>query len=394
MKTEKTISQNRRNSPCLSRRILLDYAENRLSPKEMHEAEKHMIECEFCNDAAEGLALFQGSGSEAHIIEAALKTKNSSTKKQKSFILYSGIAASFLIFMSAVIILYQIMQRNKEEQGTHIAVLSEENPNPDSKTKAKAPLERNTKTEQGMTNPDENRPIIKQKYQEEKPNKNKQTDRAEKISDARDQFLSVEKEESTKAITSPKKSSPQVFESGNASGASMTNINADDKADIIIKAPVQEAESAPSQMQKANIQKDEESRTEDLQTKNEEAIPAQALEKKMRMEKSAAMPQAMYSLNSVELQGKQSHEENSKTYYDKGMNAYKSKRTKEAIKNFKKLLKEQPSSYTEEGKFYLGLSYLEISDSLNYKSIFNEIIQSGSPFRGRAIEEIKKTEKP
>jgi hypothetical protein len=45
------------STECLSEQTMFDYIDNRLSPKERHIAEKHMLDCELCADAIEGLEM-------------------------------------------------------------------------------------------------------------------------------------------------------------------------------------------------------------------------------------------------------------------------------------------------------------------------------------------------
>lgn len=42
------------DSECLTRQQVLNYLEDRLTPKEQHEIEKHLLECPLCSDAVEG----------------------------------------------------------------------------------------------------------------------------------------------------------------------------------------------------------------------------------------------------------------------------------------------------------------------------------------------------
>ena len=45
------------HTDCLSEETLLNYLSDKLSDAEKHEAEKHLIDCEMCSDAAEGLSM-------------------------------------------------------------------------------------------------------------------------------------------------------------------------------------------------------------------------------------------------------------------------------------------------------------------------------------------------
>ena len=42
---------------CISEQTMFDYIDNKLSAKERHIVEKHMLDCELCSDAMEGLEI-------------------------------------------------------------------------------------------------------------------------------------------------------------------------------------------------------------------------------------------------------------------------------------------------------------------------------------------------
>jgi len=44
---------------CLSEQTMFDYIDNKLTPKEQHRVEKHLLSCELCTDAMEGLQLLK-----------------------------------------------------------------------------------------------------------------------------------------------------------------------------------------------------------------------------------------------------------------------------------------------------------------------------------------------
>ncbi|MCB0402657.1 MAG: tetratricopeptide repeat protein [Flavobacteriales bacterium] len=49
------------NTTCISKETMLKYINHQLSVKELHEVEKHMLDCELCSDAIEGLKYAQNS---------------------------------------------------------------------------------------------------------------------------------------------------------------------------------------------------------------------------------------------------------------------------------------------------------------------------------------------
>lgn len=94
-------------SSCVSGEKLLAYAKNELDHKGIHEVEEHLIDCELCSDALEGLALISGP---AVIHETVEKIKSLTKSKPKSvdkdvFRIWLA-AASVVIIISVTLILY------------------------------------------------------------------------------------------------------------------------------------------------------------------------------------------------------------------------------------------------------------------------------------------------
>ena len=49
------------NTVCISKKTMLKYINKQLSKSELHEVEKHLLDCEFCSDAFEGIKLTKNS---------------------------------------------------------------------------------------------------------------------------------------------------------------------------------------------------------------------------------------------------------------------------------------------------------------------------------------------
>ena len=49
------------NTTCISKETMLKYINKQLSKKELYEVEKHMLDCELCTDAFEGMKLAENS---------------------------------------------------------------------------------------------------------------------------------------------------------------------------------------------------------------------------------------------------------------------------------------------------------------------------------------------
>ena len=67
---------------CLSEKMLFDYIDNKLNQKERHIVEKHLLDCEMCSDALEGLEMVTDRNRITLIKEAINKQILESTKKE------------------------------------------------------------------------------------------------------------------------------------------------------------------------------------------------------------------------------------------------------------------------------------------------------------------------
>ncbi|CAN5427631.1 hypothetical protein BH11BAC1_BH11BAC1_17590 [soil metagenome] len=86
---------------------LLDYSQSKLSAKEAHKVEKHLLECELCNDTLEGLKLMQSPDSGAVISELNKKidtriesfnVKKGTVIPMRSYYRIAAVIALFILF--------------------------------------------------------------------------------------------------------------------------------------------------------------------------------------------------------------------------------------------------------------------------------------------------------
>lgn len=96
---------------CLSEQELLDYLNGRLDREKMHSVESHISDCEFCNDALEGLAEVKNKRQIPLIIRQIhsqlrheLQSHQSRTRKTK---MYAWLSA--LVFIILLILLIAFM---------------------------------------------------------------------------------------------------------------------------------------------------------------------------------------------------------------------------------------------------------------------------------------------
>ena len=84
---------------CLTEQQLLDYVYGNLSFEEQHHVEKHLLSCDLCDEAVEGLSLIKEENTQK-IIPIIQQNINEITKKRPNYwawaAIFSGIFVSFL----------------------------------------------------------------------------------------------------------------------------------------------------------------------------------------------------------------------------------------------------------------------------------------------------------
>jgi hypothetical protein len=94
------------DSPCLTLDQLTAYAENRLSALECHQIENHLIDCQLCSDALEGLELFankNGCKQQINGISKEIHKRNVSYHPQQfNWRFHYSLAAVILLTFASV----------------------------------------------------------------------------------------------------------------------------------------------------------------------------------------------------------------------------------------------------------------------------------------------------
>lgn len=96
------------HSGCLSENALLDYYSGKLSDSDRIAVEQHLIECEFCSDAFDGLLLMEGPETFSENVKSLndkILLQSSKTKKPKRLWLAISVAASILILAAYIFLL-------------------------------------------------------------------------------------------------------------------------------------------------------------------------------------------------------------------------------------------------------------------------------------------------
>lgn len=120
------------NGDCIPEQTLFDYIDQRLSPKEQHAVEKHLLDCEMCSEALEGLSILKDRGRIGRINEA-VRQKMSDTERKIVFFNYRiamSVAAGLLLLVGGVFFFNQFT--SKEMMSSDMAENKEEAPPPPS----------------------------------------------------------------------------------------------------------------------------------------------------------------------------------------------------------------------------------------------------------------------
>lgn len=105
---------------CLSEQMLFDYIDKKLSPKENHAVEKHLLSCELCSDALEGLQITKDRKRIAAINQqvneriAVVAGKEVATKLVRfNYKIVVSIAASLLLLVGGIFF-FNMLNKQKE----------------------------------------------------------------------------------------------------------------------------------------------------------------------------------------------------------------------------------------------------------------------------------------
>jgi hypothetical protein len=100
-------------SECLSEKMLFDYIDNKLSQKNRHLIEKHLLDCELCSDALEGLELVKDRARIGVIKDTINKRLISTEIKQESKVISFNYKIAFSIAATIALLVVGVFFFNK-----------------------------------------------------------------------------------------------------------------------------------------------------------------------------------------------------------------------------------------------------------------------------------------
>lgn len=145
---------------CISEQTLFDYIDKKLSEKENHIVEKHMLHCELCSDALEGLQLIKNR-EHIRIINQKINERIVSPFKETKIVAFNykiilSVAATLLLLIGGVF--FFNMLNHKDEMAVKLEQTATEPPPPppmpvtadDFETNAANKEEESAKTDQSL----------------------------------------------------------------------------------------------------------------------------------------------------------------------------------------------------------------------------------------------------
>lgn len=109
-------------SDCVTEKTLFDYIDNKLTQKERHVVEKHLLDCELCSDALEGLELVKDRGRITLIKEEINKRILAGTKEETKVVAFNykrafSIAATIALLVVGVFLFKQMSLKESTMSG-------------------------------------------------------------------------------------------------------------------------------------------------------------------------------------------------------------------------------------------------------------------------------------
>lgn len=371
-------------TPCLSSQEMLDYTQGILSPKEQHLIEKHLLDCEFCADAMEGLAVMENPNELLNIeeelnfdIDAMVAGEDDDQESNVKVLFPWRIAAAVALIFVSTLTLWLVIPKNNVQD----LALENTKPYPAPADVASEPIQENQEikvlNEQSVPTPSKsNTPSVA----------------------SREIMMEDAPMEST--IAEKDIQSDEVYSTQAPATAALS------KEESVKKA---EHESAPAQ--------NEDPSTE-TNSKTETSLSEVAVTLKKSPARAATSSEAVQDEGAL-VQMTDSYKVNSDELYKKGIKEYKNKKYIAAISflekcidkpearfytgvsyflidnphlalsNLEKYIQTNQTQYREASFWYSGLSYLKLENKAAAKQSFEKVIPFKGEFEKQAVEMLK-----
>ena len=374
------MSNHHQNTPCLSSQEMLDYTQGILSTQEQHRIEKHLLDCEFCSDALEGIQMMKNPNSLLAIEEELNLEIDSMTseeeedndEKVKVLFPWRMAAAIVLIFISTFTLWMVIPKNNTQELMSEKSVAYpapseisseplQENqemqvPNEQiktlSKSQAPAVVEREVQVEDAMA---ESTPESNDKGNEE-------------IFSA---VPAAEAKEENDVETS--KSKNEVVKASEADLAASDNVQSGTSTSEV--AVVQKKSAA--QVTTSSARQKDEGASDDSNKFSTDDLYKKGIKEYKNKKYAAAITYLEQCTNKPEA-----------LFYN-GVSYFLIDNPHLALSKLEKYIQTNQSTYREAACWYMGLSYLKLDNKSAAKQSFEKVLPFKGEFEKQAMEMLK-----
>lgn len=386
-------------SECLPLDAIMRYLNEQSSSKEMHMVEKHMLECALCKEAVEGYALMERKEKAAEII----KEINSGVGGKQEYVfdyrrIAAGIAAVFVLGGG----LYYLSD-NLKTVNDRVAIQEEKLPaDPNKNNEAAEPGEKDSKEIIAL---DRTRIEVPgaEKSQEFLPPKVMEDEKVvEGYSINENEVLNPEppaqaelktKKEEQRELAAPEDKDAILFKE-NANGTSTAPVSAgpaeeDDQALSEVVISQRKQESKVSAKKKSRAVETQPSPSGDY--KMDKADSEKPVGNKLSPMENAMDNYSKKKYSDASILFEQilkAEPSNSKALYYNGLSYFESTNWDKAIENFNKVKKGQ--EFYEEARWNKALALIKKADKDGAKILFKDISEEESPYKQKALEELKK----
>ena len=341
---------------CIPEEKLLNYIEGKLSPQDANSVEQHLLECELCSDALEGLKLLHPE--KARAITAELNNKIDKRIESMQNLRSEGQAekgAKVLPFgsfyrIAAIFVLialvgggYWLIKNSKDEN----AIALNKNPEP-AVNKDSVPAQ--FEAPAGVVSTDEVTASLKKEIVSTTPKFSIEGNKKVENSSAYSSSENIKENE--KVGDDPGKTEKDMITS---------------QSDTFFTGN----EVALSKIDNSNLNRQQASNAVENYHSSQGAPAAETKSSGVLMKKNADSESSAKTKNASEASGEKSVFERGKTNYDR-------KNFDAAANDFEKLIKDTASKYYDDSKWYLANCYMRTNRNAKAKKLLQEISNSNS----------------
>lgn len=412
-------------SDCLPQQLLVGYLKGTLNEQQTHKVEEHLVDCEFCSEALDGLMLVKDEsvlGAVTNDVKNAVNKKESKKRIAPS-VIWLAAAASFAIIIASVFAIKTITTGSNKQ----LAVNELKVPvTKDSLRSADPKSEEDEAMTSGAVETEAENEII-----ENEPAKNTEirtfNSKAAPERKLNSEIASVEKADNEQVIISEEKNADDVAftdkktkdltfpENQSIKANSPTEQSAGSLSEIKTitsnKMPAEKQEKLTEQigyvhnLKVIDYSKEMEEKILEPPANNTEAKYATPEVKQEAATASVnktvsykeiispaleAYQQKKYSLAIVLLNNisKENPLDMNARFYS-GMANYYLKNYSSSLENLQPLIKMNNNTFFEESKYYMALNYIELNELLTAKNLLIEVINLDGFYKNRAEEKLK-----